>query len=63
LNIGGDGLSIDTRRAGARAQLLTTGAVGNDIWVALAWSVGILVVSYTLALNVYRRNEPVPVGQ
>ncbi len=29
--------------------------VGNDIWVALAWCVGVLVVAYALAMVVYRR--------
>jgi ABC-2 type transport system permease protein len=29
--------------------------VGNDIWVALAWCVGILVVAYVVAMAVYRR--------
>lgn len=28
---------------------------GDDIWVALAWCVGILVVSYVAAMAVYRR--------
>ena len=30
-------------------------AVGNDIWVALAWCVGILVLGYVLAIRAYRR--------
>ena len=29
--------------------------VGTDIWVALAWLVGILVVAYVWALAIYRR--------
>ena len=29
--------------------------VGYDIWVALAWCVGILVVAYALAMTAYRR--------
>jgi len=29
--------------------------VGNDIWVALAWCVGIIVVAYAFAMVVYRR--------
>jgi ABC-2 type transport system permease protein len=45
---------IETMRS-----LLTEGTPGADIWIALAWSVGILVVSYTLALTLYRRSEPV----
>jgi ABC-2 type transport system permease protein len=44
-------------------SLLTTGTPGPDIWVALAWLAGILVVSYTFALGVYRRSAPVPTTQ
>jgi len=29
--------------------------VGNDIWVALSWCVGILVVAYVFATVAYRR--------
>ena len=29
--------------------------VGTDIWIALAWCVGILVVAYTFASIAYRR--------
>ena len=29
--------------------------VGNDIWVALAWCVGILVVAYGFAIVTYQR--------
>jgi len=29
--------------------------VGSDIWVALAWCVGILVVAYAFAMSIYRR--------
>lgn len=29
--------------------------VGNDIWIALGWCVGILVVAYASAMRVYRR--------
>ncbi|CAL9562234.1 Daunorubicin_doxorubicin resistance ABC transporter permease protein DrrB [Nocardiopsis dassonvillei] len=29
--------------------------VGNDIWAALAWCIGILVVAYAFAMNTYRR--------
>jgi ABC-2 type transport system permease protein len=28
--------------------------LGNDLWVALAWCVGLLVVAYGAALSVYR---------
>ncbi len=34
--------------------LLMQQPVGNDIWVALAWCVGILVVSYVFAVRLYR---------
>ncbi len=49
---------IETMRS-----LLTDGTPGSDIWAALAWILGILIVFYTLALSVYRRSEPVPAGQ
>ncbi|MEU7823175.1 ABC transporter permease [Catellatospora sp. NPDC049111] len=29
--------------------------VGNDIWIALGWCAGILVVAYAFAMRVYRR--------
>jgi ABC-2 type transport system permease protein len=29
--------------------------VGNDIWIALAWLVGILLIAYAVALAIYRR--------
>ncbi|MGW4662114.1 ABC transporter permease [Streptosporangium sandarakinum] len=29
--------------------------VGTDIWIALAWCAGILVIAYVLAMNTYRR--------
>lgn len=35
--------------------LFTQQPVGNDIWIALAWCVGILVVAYVFAMNTYRR--------
>ncbi len=49
---------IETMRS-----LLTDGTSGPDIWVAIAWCAGILVVSSTLALRVYRRGAPVPAAQ
>lgn len=49
---------IETMRS-----LLTDGTAGNDIWIALAWMLGILAVSYALALSIYRRSEPVTAGQ
>ena len=36
-------------------DLLTEQPVGNDIWSALAWCVGILVVAYAVAMAVYHR--------
>ncbi|HZM42702.1 MAG TPA: ABC transporter permease [Acidimicrobiales bacterium] len=45
---------IETMRS-----LLTEGTAGPDVWAAVAWAAGILAVSYTLALGVYRRRTPV----
>jgi ABC-2 type transport system permease protein len=45
---------IETMRS-----LLTDGTTGPDLGAALAWAAGILLVSYTLALGVYRRSAPV----
>jgi ABC-2 type transport system permease protein len=36
-------------------DLLTQQPVGADIWIALGWCVGILVVSYAVAMVIYRR--------
>jgi ABC-2 type transport system permease protein len=36
-------------------DLFTQHPVGNDIWVALAWCVGILIVAYFFAMVIYRR--------
>jgi ABC-2 type transport system permease protein len=36
-------------------NLFTSQPVGADIWVALAWCVGVLVVAYVLATITYRR--------
>ncbi|HYF81111.1 MAG TPA: ABC transporter permease [Symbiobacteriaceae bacterium] len=35
--------------------LLSGQPVGNDIWVALAWCLGILIVAYMFAMRAYRR--------
>ncbi len=35
--------------------LLSSQPVGNDIWVALAWCVGITLVAYIFAMRIYRR--------
>src|SRR5215510_10962122 len=36
-------------------DLLTQQPVGTDIWIALAWLVGVLIVAYTFAMATYRR--------
>ncbi|GLW12529.1 hypothetical protein Misp01_76570 [Microtetraspora sp. NBRC 13810] len=36
-------------------DLFTRQPVGTDIWIALAWCVGILVIAYAFAMNTYRR--------
>lgn len=41
---------VDTIRA-----LLNGQTVGNDIWIALAWCLGIAVAAYLLAMLVYKR--------
>lgn len=35
--------------------LLANQPVGNDIWVALAWCIGILLVAYAFAMRVYKK--------
>jgi len=35
-------------------SLLNSKHVGNDIWIALAWCVGIMVVAYLFAMKAYR---------
>jgi ABC-2 type transport system permease protein len=49
---------IETMRS-----LLTNGTPGPDLWIALAWTAAILVVSYTLALGVYRHTTPLLAAQ
>ena len=36
-------------------DLFTQQPVGNDIWIALAWCVGVLIVAYIFAMVIYRR--------
>jgi ABC-2 type transport system permease protein len=36
-------------------DLFTTQPVDTDIWIALAWCVGILIVAYFFAMAIYRR--------
>ncbi|NRQ37354.1 ABC transporter permease [Nonomuraea sp. NN258] len=35
--------------------LFTEQPIGDDIWIALGWCVGILLVAYVFAMNTYRR--------
>jgi len=35
-------------------SLLNSEPVGNDIWIALAWCVGIMVIAYLFAMKAYR---------
>ncbi len=39
----------------ALRDLFTQRPAGTDIWIALAWCVGILVVAYLVAMRTYRR--------
>jgi ABC-2 type transport system permease protein len=41
---------VETIRA-----LLSGQTVGNDIWVALAWCVGIMILAYIFAMKVYKK--------
>ncbi len=36
-------------------SLLEAGSAGNDIWIALAWCIGITIVAYFFAIRIYRR--------
>lgn len=36
-------------------NLLASKPVGNDIWVALAWCIAIMVVAYTFAMRAYKK--------
>src|SRR5690349_20936693 len=44
-----------TSIVGAIRALLAGQPVGTDLWVALAWCVGIMVVAYFLAMRAYRK--------
>ena len=35
--------------------LLYEGSVGNDIWLALSWCVGIMVIAYIFAITQFKR--------
>lgn len=37
--------------------LLLGKPVGNEIWIALAWCVGIMLVAYVLAIRTYKKRE------
>lgn len=39
----------------ALRSLLTSQPVGNDIWIALAWCTGIMIVAYLLAVRTYKQ--------
>lgn len=41
---------VETIRA-----LLSSKPVGNDIWIALGWCLGIMLVAYIFAMNVYKK--------
>jgi ABC-2 type transport system permease protein len=43
---------IETMRS-----LLTSGTAGDKLWLALAWSGGILAVMYTLSIRAYKRKS------
>jgi len=36
-------------------DLFTQQPVSSDIWISVAWCVGILIVAYTLAMATYHR--------
>jgi len=36
-------------------SLLAGQPVGNNIWVALAWCIGITLVAYVFAMKVYKK--------
>jgi len=44
-----------TSIVGAIRALLSGQPVGNEIWVALAWCLGILIVAYIFAMRAYKR--------
>jgi ABC-2 type transport system permease protein len=41
---------VETIRA-----LLSNQPVGNEIWIALAWCIGIMLVAYIIAMSVYKK--------
>jgi len=41
---------VDTVRS-----LLSSEPIGNDIWIALAWCIGITIIAYIFAMKIYKR--------
>jgi ABC-2 type transport system permease protein len=39
----------------ALRSLLTGASVGGDIWIALAWCIGLMAVAYTIAIQTYKK--------
>jgi len=44
-----------TAIVGTLRALLSNQSVGNDIWIAMAWCIGIMAVAYFFAMRAYRR--------
>lgn len=44
-----------TSLVNALRSLFADHPVGNDLWIALAWCVGLLVVAHGFAMSIYRR--------
>ncbi|NQX41485.1 ABC-2 type transport system permease protein [Pedobacter steynii] len=44
-----------TSIVGTIRALLSNQPVGNEIWIALAWCVGIMLLAYILAMRVYKK--------
>ena len=36
-------------------NLLSNQPVGNDIWIAISWCLGIIVIAYLFAMRLYKR--------
>ncbi|MPM74469.1 hypothetical protein SDC9_121457 [bioreactor metagenome] len=36
-------------------NLLANQPIGSDIWVALAWCIAIIVISYIFAMRIYKK--------
>jgi ABC-2 type transport system permease protein len=46
-----------TSIANTMRQLLTHRQVDSDIWIALAWCIGVLLLAYAAAMVMYRRKS------